>query len=76
MNYNTTEPLEQIEELMMNGNWQEAKEEFKALNCTTSDFRDWIEERSSETLEDFTLLGFYCCEYVPKEGEEYDCERF
>ena len=62
----------EIIELMENGNWSSAQKLFKAINPSAREFSEWMESCDIETIKDLSLLGFYCREYEPIEGENYD----
>jgi hypothetical protein len=51
--------LDDIKDLMVNGNWTTAIEKYKKLTCTPQQFVNYLEDQFSFTVEDFALLGFY-----------------
>jgi len=62
------EYLQDILDLMNNGNWNDAQKLFKAINPTGREFGDAMESLSDEELRDIALLGFYCREYTPDDN--------
>jgi len=51
--------LDEIKALLSNGNWTEAGEIYSKVNCSASEFSEWLTTLSSETIKDIALLGFY-----------------
>ena len=64
MNY--LEKLHDIENDMEQGHWSLAAEKFRKINCSPSEFRDFLDLLTPAELEDFALLGFNTREF---EGE-------
>ncbi len=63
--------LEEIQDLMTNGNWSDAQDLFKAINITGQEFEDVMDDKSDSELADFALLGFYCRDFTPDHNREY-----
>ena len=53
--------MNEIIELMTNGNWADAKELYLELDITPNEFRQYLEnsDLSKETLVGICMLGFY-----------------
>lgn len=52
--------LTEIIDLMVMGNWQDAINEYKALNITPAEFSTLVNNiNSRDLIEDLALLGFY-----------------
>ena len=56
--------MEEIQDLMTNGNWSIAIQKYKELNITATQLSDYIDTISIEELQDVALLGFYCREDI------------
>ena len=50
--------MNEIEDLMHNGQWTDAITQFKALNISPNDFRRELESGNYNLL-DWSILGFY-----------------
>ncbi len=61
-----TEPtLNRIKDLMENGQWSQAINNFKKLLITPAQYQDYLDTINDiETLKDFALLGFYTKETI------------
>lgn len=53
------EELDEILELLINGNWTDAEDEFKKLNCSAREFGEFIANLDVNYLQKITFLGFY-----------------
>ena len=51
--------MEKIQNNMENGNWSDAKEEFRQLPDFSTGFRSWLESQDTDTIIDLALLGYY-----------------
>ena len=56
--------MEEIQDLMTNGNWSIAIQKYKKLNITATQLSDYIDTISIRELKDVALLGFYCREDI------------
>ena len=58
--------LNEIKVLILNGQWKDAAEQFKRLNCTATEFQNYMYDEAEHVARDFALLGFYSKEFTPK----------
>ena len=59
--------LNEIKVLIFNGQWKDAANKFKRLNCTATEFQNYMYDEAEHVARDFALLGFYAKEFIPKE---------
>ena len=57
--------LSRIEDLMENGQWEEAIRGLQKCNITARAFAGWLDNRPEEVARDFALLGFYARDFKP-----------
>ena len=58
--------MNDIEDLMHDGNWEDAQNLYKALNISANEFHRYLENEARNVLN-WTLLGFYTREiFYPK----------
>ena len=51
------------------GNWADAQESFKQLNCSANEFKKYLDGEPEHVARDFALLGFYSKEFKAKKGK-------
>ena len=51
--------MNEILQLMENGQWAEAIEKFRKINISGREFGEILDEIDDEELRDLALLGFY-----------------
>ena len=58
--------LDKVKSQMLVGNWSDAGNEFKKINCSANKFSNYIKEQPEHVVKDFALLGFYTKEFKRK----------
>ena len=62
--------MKEIVKLLENGSWTDAMEAYKRLNISGKEMGDYLDYiKTSDTLRDIALLGFYSREWKPKDTE-------
>jgi len=60
--------MDEIVELLENGQWTNAMQKFKRINISGKEMGDYLDYiKTSDTLRDIALLGFYSREFKPKD---------
>jgi len=58
--------LDKVKTQMLVGNWSDASNDFKKINCSANEFGEYIKEQPEHVAKDFAILGFYSREFKSK----------
>ncbi len=51
--------LNKVLSILQCGNWKDAVELYKKVNCSVNEFRSWLSDQYSVDIKDMAILGFY-----------------
>ena len=63
---NNLEKLKEVQDLMMIGQWSDATILFQSINCSATDYSNFIGNLESDDGYNFCMIGFYAREFKPK----------
>ena len=64
------EKLDEINDLMLNGQWTDAVNAFQKLNCSANEYFQYLETVKNKELQNFCKLGFYAKTFKKEENAE------